>query len=179
MNLNVDEMDLRCPGISDGINTSFKEAIKVCLEINKHRQGQIFTIEGHISNKLNILWRPATQQLFDSWSDHQETTEVAACGIAVHIILSNTNYTVRNRSWKGTGFDYWLGAKNAPESLFQNVAKLEVSGIAEEKKANKITSRVKRKINQIDKFKDKYPALLAFIVIVEFSAPKSLVHLIK
>lgn len=177
MNLKIDDIDLKCPGVSEGINTSFKEAIKVCLEINKHPQGQLFLIEGEISHEFNAHWEPVTQQLFDAWLDRQETLEAAACGIAVHIILSHTNYTVKKRSWKGTGFDYWLGVKDEPDDLFQNVGKLEVSGISEETKTNTPDYRVNKKIKQIDKFKDKYPAPVSYIIIVEFTAPKSLVHL--
>lgn len=177
MNLKVDDMDFKCPGISEGINISFKEAIKVCLEVNKHPQGSLFTIEGDISHDFNILWEPVTQQLLDAWLDHQETTEVAACGIAVHIIFTHTEYTIKKRSWKGTGFDYWLGIKDEPDNLFQNVAKLEVSGISKETKTNTAEYRVNRKINQIDKFKSDFPAPFAYIIIVEFTAPKSLVQL--
>jgi hypothetical protein len=179
MNLKVDDMDFRCPGISEGINITFREAIKVCLEINKHPQGKLFVIEGDVTNEFNIVWE-AANGLHKAWRDYQDTTEVAATGIAVHIILNHTDYTVIERSWKGTAFDYWLGKKSETDhSLFQNLAKLEVSGILKENEKNKLESRVNKKIEQVEKFKHKYPVAVAYIIIVEFSLPKSQVQLTK
>ena len=40
------------------------------------------------------------------------------------IVASLTDYHIVQRSYKGTGFDYWLGLKKDP--LFQNAARLEV-----------------------------------------------------
>ena len=40
-----------------------------------------------------------------------------------------TEYTVYERSRKGTGFDYWLAPKGAEKPLFQDKARLEISGV--------------------------------------------------
>ncbi|MFY9310091.1 MAG: hypothetical protein WAQ28_13680 [Bacteroidia bacterium] len=178
MDLIIENIDLKCSGISEGIDLSFKEAIKVCLEINKHSQGKPFLIEGDIKKEYCIKWEPVTQQLFNSWLDHQVTTEFAACGIAAFIILNNTDYTIKKRSWKGTGFDYWLADKKSEqEDLFQNLAKLEVSGILNDQEGKKLPARIIKKINQIEKFQNKWKAPQAYIIVVEFSTPKSQVHL--
>jgi hypothetical protein len=46
------------------------------------------------------------------------------------LIRQLTQFTVIERSRKGTGFDYWLGSEDeAGELPFQNKVRLEVSGI--------------------------------------------------
>ncbi|MDZ8138567.1 MAG: hypothetical protein RM049_25205 [Nostoc sp. DedQUE04] len=83
-----------------------------------------------------------------------------------------TQFTVIERSRKGTGFDYWLGSEDeAGELPFQNQVRLEVSGI---RKAddNRIRARVKQKIEQTNPSDGEFPA---YVIIVEFSRPLSFI----
>ena len=77
-----------------------------------------------------------------------------------------TEYHVVQRSWKGTGFDYWLGLKE--DELFQNAARLEVSGIRQGGDKD-MEKRIKQKTDQISK-SDRM-RLPAFVVVVEFGRP--------
>ena len=45
-----------------------------------------------------------------AYRDLQEATEMGACGIAIVIARELIGYSIIERSVKGTGFDYWLGA---------------------------------------------------------------------
>jgi hypothetical protein len=105
------------------------------------------------------------------WNDEQYTTEQGAYGVAFLLILSLTDYTVIERSRKGTGFDYWLGKKEDQKDLpFKNSARLEVSGIRNGD-VSKVNSRTLKKLKQVEPT-DK-TMLPAYIVIVEFNAPTS------
>ena len=64
-------------------------------------------------------------------------------------------------------FDYWLGDKNS-QYLFQDKARLEISGILKGTKS-KIDYREKIKQTQ----QSNHLNLPAYIVVVEFSLPKS------
>lgn len=102
------------------------------------------------------------------WNDLEYTTEQAAYGIAFMIITRLTDFTVIERSRKGTGFDYWLGTENDDSLLpFQNKARLEISGIraGDEKRIN---IRLKQKLEQT---KPSDGILPAYVVVVEFSKP--------
>lgn len=64
------------------------------------------------------------------WNDQEYTTEQAAYGIALLLLSKLTEFTVVERSRKGTGFDYWLGKPTDSSDLpFQKSMRLEVSGI--------------------------------------------------
>src|SRR5271167_4337074 len=62
-----------------------------------------------------------------SYSPQEEATENGAVGVAILLVDRLTDYHIVQRSWKKTGFDYWLGFKDAV--VFQGCARLEVSGI--------------------------------------------------
>lgn len=75
-------------------------------------------------------------------------------------------------SRKGTGFDYWLGRKDSNALLFQNKARLEVSGIRRGDEVA-IETRVRRKLKQIEPTDALLPGLVA---VVEFSSPRTRVR---
>ena len=96
------------------------------------------------------------------------TLAEAAYGIAFLIIQELTDYTVIERSRRGTGFDYWLGKKTNNNDLpFQNAVRLEVSGIRKGDDS-RIKARIKQKLEQVRPTDGKLPA---YIVVVEFSNP--------
>jgi hypothetical protein len=106
------------------------------------------------------------------WNDQEFTTEQAAYGIAFMLIRQLTQFTVIERSRKGTGFDYWLGSEDeAGELPFQNKVRLEVLGL---RKADdsRVRARIKQKIEQTNPSDGEFPA---YIIIVEFSRPLSFI----
>jgi len=141
------------------------EAAGVCLEHRQHTSGAHLTVQGIATETFEIHWQAVTEKMQRCWGDLQAATEHGAYGVAFLLIMDLTEYTIIERSYKGTGFDYWLGKKN--DDLFQKKARLEVSGIlaGEEKE---IKDRVRQKKKQTDPSDGKRPA---YIVVVEFSAP--------
>jgi hypothetical protein len=99
------------------------------------------------------------------WADDDEATEYGACGVAIVFMKALTGFSVVQRSWKTTGFDYWLGHDNSP--LFQGKARLEVSGIRRGDDSQ-ISSRARIKLGQVARSASRIPA---YVVIVEFSRP--------
>lgn len=84
------------------------------------------------------------------------------------MLVEEFGLEVVQRSRKGTGFDYWLGARNEEPNLFQGLTRLEVSGIRAGDEA-KITKRTQIKIDQTKKSDGL--ALPAVVAIIEFSNP--------
>src|SRR5207247_1250542 len=103
-----------------------------------------------------------------SYGDIDENTEFGAMGIAIAIVNNQTGWKVK-RSYKGTGFDFWVG--DADDELFQNKWRLEISGDYTGTD-NELKSRLRKKLKQT-KQSDQI-GIPAVAVIIEFSSPKSL-----
>lgn len=163
------------PGLSGRAGGNLLEACLVCLESNGHNSGITLAVSDEGESKdCRLVWIGLVgQQAFDSYGDSQEATEWGACGIACSLIERIHGLVITKRSRKGTGFDYWLGNADQDFSgnslLFQNVAKLEVSGIFNDEQMSAIDRRVRDKIRQIER--GKYSALAAYVVVVEFGRP--------
>jgi len=149
------------------------EAGAICFESVNHKNGVELNVnvnseDGSFEVKCPVYWQDVTDQMRSCYADLEFTTEHGAYGVAILLILGLTDYTVVERSRKGTGFDYWLGRKD--DVLFQKSARLEVSGILNGD-INAIKARVNTKLNQVKRSDDL--GLPAFIAVVEFSNPLS------
>ena len=146
------------------------EAGAVCLEKMNHGSGVVLTVNGSVQDQFTVWWDTVTDQQLRTYFDLPEATEWGACSIAILLAIHLTEFTVIERSRKGTGFDYWLGYQNEPGPPFQNAARLEISGILDGSDAN-IRSRVGQKSDQVKQSANT--GLPVYIIIVEFSAPIS------
>jgi hypothetical protein len=163
--------------LEDGLTTglSFRyggfmaEAASVCLNNYKHPRQVVLPVTGYITENYNLNSLEVTDLAINSYSDLEEAAEFGAMGIAVAILNNQTGWKVI-RSWKGTGFDFWLG-DNTDEYPFQNKLRVEVSGdlIGTD---NELKSRLQKKLKQTEKSDDL--GIPACAVIVEFSNPKSI-----
>lgn len=124
---------------------------------------------GDITERYQVFWQEVSEQMKNSYHDDEVATEYGAYGIALLLIKDISNYSIVQRSRKGTGFDFWLGTTD--NFLFQNIAKLEVSGIRNGNINREVITRKSQKITQINKSNNHLPG---FVVIVEFSKPISL-----
>jgi len=170
--LILDKLKGGIPAITSDFVGTLAEAGAVCFESANHQSGVeldvIITKNEIIELKCNVYWQDVTDQMRRCYGDLEVTTEHGAYGVAILLILSLTDYTVVERSRKGTGFDYWLARKN--DILFQKSARLEVSGILKGD-TNTIKARVNTKLNQVKRSDNL--RLPVYIVVVEFSNPLS------
>lgn len=102
--------------------------------------------------------------------DPDEATEFGACGIAILVLRAQTGFTVQ-RAFKGTGFDYWVGKVDG-ERPFQNMARLEVSGIRRGG-PRLVRARLRQKLAQV---RSSDASLPAYAVVVEFGRPEARVE---
>jgi hypothetical protein len=117
-------------------------------KLKQHGHGRPATllIEGAYNETISVKWEdpdPRTEL-----SLGEKAIEFA--GECIGILLSEklTEFNVVERSWIGTGFDFWLGMKKDP--LFQRKARLEISALDHGGNAD-IDGRVKKKQAQVDK----------------------------
>ena len=93
-----------------------------------------------------------------------EGVEYGAEAIALILAVLRTDYDSVRRSKKGKGDDYRLVKSGS--LLFQQSAKLEISGILRETPSNSLNRRLKEKLDQVSKNDD---GLAGCAIVVEFS----------
>lgn len=168
LNLSILE-DGQTTGLTVRNGAFLAEAASTCLYLNNHSNSVEFEVKGEIIENYMLNRLELNTLTLNSYYDLDETVEYGAMGIAVAILNDQKSWKVK-RSWKGTGFDYWVG-KDDEMSTFQNKARLEVSGILEGNEKI-ITQRLNKKLIQTKKSDNT--KLPAYAIIVEFSSPTSL-----
>lgn len=165
--LDLHDILVGLPGITPVKGALLHEGCVVCLNRSNHASCKTMEVRGISTSALDLSWSTIFDNQMDrTWQDQQEATEHGAECIAALMAIKLTDYTVISRSRKGTGVDYWLGHEE--DTLFQNKARLEVSGIFED--YDKIKYRVTQKLTQTDQ-SGGTGALPAYVCIVEFSKP--------
>lgn len=155
------------PGLSSGTRDYLLESAVVSLCRNHHKPGVEMECTGINSKREKLEWELLYSDILDrSFNDQEVATEHGACCISILYALQNTEYTVVRRSRKKSGIDYWLGRKE--DQLFQDAARLEISGIYNGK--DRINSRTKTKMNQTAQ--SDGTQLPAYISVVEFGTPQ-------
>lgn len=169
--LKIDIIKQGMPGITPTIGNYLYENCLMCLERAGHSDGVHIHISGLREEQCKLHWEDVvTEQMERSYPDDVETTEQGAVCISVLMAKYLTDYTIIERSWRGTGIDYWLGYGDDP--LLQRCARLEISGIKAESVTNSVIARYEQKSRQTEQSDDTN--LPAYISIVEFSNPKCL-----
>ena len=126
--LEIKEIEKGLPGITPTAAGQLSEACMVCLHRSNHPENVTMTLTGDFNKDYNIIWEDSFNEQIDrTYQDQEYTTEHGAICISALLAIKETDYTIIERSRKGTGFDYWLGYKDAIP--FMKSARLEVSGI--------------------------------------------------
>ncbi len=169
------EFDLSKDAITTGLTSTLVDylltASSYCLDKNNHETGVQATITGGVENVIKLSWAPISQEVENTYADPGTATERGAEGLAFIIVDRLTEYQVGMLSYVGTGFDYYLVAKDVAPSLqvlSQGYMKLEVSGIDKKTAKNTVDSRVRMKCKQAATHKDGIDYM---VVVAEFSEP--------
>lgn len=165
--LDVRQLSQGAPGITPEWGAFMAQAATVCLRERGHRSGVALCVDGAAVFAFVLRFPRWNHQMRRAFGDEQEATEYGACGIAILAVKAMTGYTVVRRSWKGTGFDYWLGHDGDP--LFQAKARLEVSGIRNGSDHD-VSARTAQKLAQLDSTAIRLPG---YVAVVEFGTPRA------
>ena len=164
------------PGITPVEGANLYENCVVALHNSSHPVPVILHVRGLNTLDYSLLWDDTcNEQMLRTYNDEQSVTERAAVAVSTMLALRQTDYTVIERSRKGTGFDYMLGDRQDP--LFIPKARLEVSGIMRETDGNTAEKRFQQKAEQTAKSDDT--CLPAYVAVVEFSTPKAIFDIKK
>jgi hypothetical protein len=156
-------------GITMSFGQSLADAASVCLEGQGHESGVIMPVDGSCRADCSVYWDPTSEKCRRTWADLHEATEHGAYGVAFLLVRQLKNMTIGERSYRGTGFDFWVGNEDSYDILFQKKARLEVSGIRTGSETLR-EARVREKIEQVSRVSSSFPAI---VVVVEFGRPQS------
>jgi hypothetical protein len=160
------------PAIPEAAVGFYKQNCVVALHQNGHRSGVSLAVHrDETLVRFEVCWTgEATEQLLRAYRDPIRLADHAACAIALLLVRELTEFTAIEQSVVGTTIDYYLGRKDASDDLiFNNVARLEVSGILTENEHNSVDRRVAEKRRRLRREKD----LPDIIAVVEFGRPWS------
>lgn len=153
------------PTIPSAIGKYLALAAGICLESQGHSPGVQLIVRGIRNCSHSLSWLPTTEQA-DRFIQADRATETGAEGVAVLVAEKVIGSSVIECSYKGTGFDFWMGIRSG--STFQRKARLEVSGIRQGDERT-VGTRVKRKMKQTEKSDEM--RLPAYVIVVEFGRP--------
>jgi hypothetical protein len=123
-------------------------------------------VTGWNTGTYKVVCPFVTDQKRRTYNDPQEATEKGACAVAICLIHDVAGFAVVERSRKGTGFDYWLGADDPHP--FQKKARLEVSGILRGTERD-LEQRIRQKCRQTQR--SDHTRLEALVAVIEFGHP--------
>lgn len=170
-NLYLSDIKEGTPGITPIEGSNLYENSVVALHLSGHPSPVILQMDGKKKSPFTLYWEDIfNDHLSRTYADEQSVTERAAIAISAILALKLTDYTIVERSRKGTGFDYMLGLSDDP--LFTPKARLEISGIMRQNSGNSLKSRFHQKAMQTEK--SDATEMPAYISIVELSTPQAL-----
>ena len=169
--LDIDQLSQGLPTITPIFCRMLVESAVFCLEYNRHVSKNCI-LDGHdgLNEKFDLAWNSPDSRVLNTYGDLQEVTEYGATGIAILLTVTNTKYSTVSRAFKAHGFDYWVGDKDADTGVFQEKARLEISGILSGSEAT-FRQRIKQKTSQTDKSDSM--GTDCYISVVEFGDPKA------
>ena len=167
--LDLNELgDGSIPGITSEWGAMLAQGAAVCLESQDHAQGVMLTVRGDVMRSHPVTWPPVTDQAIRTWAEPRVATERGAEAIAVLLAQRETDHTVIEVSWQGTGFDFWLGEES--DITLQRKTRPEVSGIRHGNDGE-VRARVGQKLRQIRQYDSHYGPYPALAIVVEFGRP--------
>lgn len=170
--LDLDALSIDIPVITSDAAGFYIESCMVCIDNQGHMSGVELSVDDRGNNeRFELMWAGnVTEQLRNSYRDLVRATDFGACAIALLLVGELTNYSVVKQAAIGTTVDYFLSSDYNDDTLiFNDSARLEVSGILSEKGRNTVRARIQSKLRRLQ----PSAILPALIIVVEFSHPKS------
>lgn len=173
MELNLENIEQGITWLAPGFARMMHECAVLSLESQGHRSGVALSVEAPagIRNPYCLHWALVIDTaIVQSYQDERRATDQAANCLAILLTLALTPWRQFTTSATNNGIDFWLA--NGDENDFNFFqARLEISGIRHETKANSLQRRLQIKRKQAKK--SESVGIPAYICIVEFSTPKA------
>lgn len=170
MDLAFDKLIAGELGLTPTAGAYFAEAASYCLHLHSHPTPVQILFSGDLLDEASLQWiSTITDAHSRTHADLEESTEYGAYAIAIVVAVRVTGLCSVERSAKGTGIDFCLMGGSDQRGIFQQAARLEVSGIFRGLKSAMMT-RLSQKLSQTSP--SDAGVLPAYVAIVEFSSPE-------
>lgn len=153
----------------------YKNTCLVCLDSQGHDCGvELKVHSGEGNEPCRITWTGrVSHQMRKSHADLVQASEFGACAIAFLVVREVLDLVPVEQAERGTHVDFYLTPKRLEKSMdetliFNQKARLEVSGLLKESQYNTVDGRTKAKLDRLEG--DGFPT---FVAIVEFGGPRS------
>jgi len=172
--INLNQLKRGISGVTTAFGEFLWETLVYCLMKMGHKSGVHLIVSGNKKEKFEVTWSgKLNKEVATTYNDELDLAEYAATAMAILLVLKLTDYTHLKRAQKGTKGDYWLGRKDSNGILVLD-GLLEISGILQENKHNRLSKRFKEKEIQVKL--SPYKSVAKNIIVVEFSTPKAKVQ---
>jgi hypothetical protein len=172
--IHLDDLRNGCSGILPSLGSFMCDCAIYMFASHGHPSGTTLRVQTDSGNQdFVITWEGGLSlQMLQTMNDEERAIDYGAMCIALFLVMHLTEYQYFTFSKKGTGVDFVL-FQEAPKHTQQKAdARLEISGIGQESRTNTIAIRHKLKKKQVQKSDSMN--VKVYIVITEFSNPKSL-----
>ena len=173
--LNLDKLKMGLAGITSAKGFLYLEGAIVSLKKKGYSSGVILKVEGDFEMKMMIEWtEEVSQKTVDSWKEERYAANYGAVGIALLLYAELLGDSYFEEAQIGTGVDFWVSKNKTGQEddlYIPKEARLEISGIGQEKIGNTVNMRIGKKRRQVSS--SDTTDLPAWIIVVEFTTPKS------
>lgn len=175
----LDDLEAMAPGIHESHAALMKASCTAALLMHNHVSNVTMpTVFPDEECMVTVRWTGGvTKDDLYKFSDRSKRIDFAAQAIALLIVPEMTQYNAIYQSATGDGIDYYLARDGSdPDLIFNDTARLEISGIDVESPSNTIQKRVNEKTNRLKRIAAGGPTIpedtRTFICVVEFSRPQ-------
>jgi hypothetical protein len=159
--LQIQNLELRHPGVSKGVAASYYEAASVCL--HRHHVSPKDFILRRISEAQAIAsWQEPDERLLRAWANEIDATESGAYCMALAAVEITDNLVAVARAETRTGADYYLAPIGEDIADLESSHRLEVSGIDQGPDSG-VEVRLRQKIKQAIAGNSNLPAIAAVV----------------
>lgn len=148
------------------ITDVFASAAAICME-RHHRSPTMWSVrlDDDATSEYEVSWSTPTAVDRRSFANHEEATELGACGVALAAVEAHLGLVTFARAEPRTGIDFYLVAphEDVPDAISYDIDDprligLEVSGINRDTDAT-MRSRLRAKVAQIRRGRSPHHAI--------------------
>ena len=162
LQLKVDGLDERHPGLTRGLSESYAEAASVCW--SRHHEPPVTVSLRHrdIDVSRVVYFDLPNARVRKAHANELDATETGAYGVSLAAVEEVAGLVAVSRAETLTGADWYVAPKGAVITDLEECIRLEVSGISAGTSAD-VERRLRAKVAQAARGDSNLPAMAAVV----------------
>lgn len=162
VDLPLQELSDRHPGLTKAIGDSYTEAAAVCLS-RHHVSPAMLDMQGmEVRAICSVGWSEPDSRTLRAWANETDATEAGAYGVSLAAVEVGQGLVAIARAETRTGADYYVAPHGHSPDDLEHCFRLEVSG-TDAGDEGVIRSRLHSKVAQARRGVSNLPALAAVV----------------